>query len=145
MHSEFHTSFNGNPPRCPGTAHNNSPITDYTVQNWTPSPEMLRPDQERMIDYPVIELARGVPLDRLPTGDDRRLLTRVVEEVIRTNDHELMLSQVADYVDANRLDSDVTPMPTNADQLAYTQLRKRIVEHRALLGKYAKVHGHSFN
>jgi hypothetical protein len=141
MGQTFHKSYDGKPPLCSGTENNKQPVTEYTLRNWTPSPQMLRDDAKNMIDYPVIELARGVPLDRLPTGDNRRLLTRVVEEVIRTNDHELMLSQVADYVVVNKIDLGLEPMPGNADNLAIKQLiptidayRKGMLEYVAVLG-----------
>ena len=144
MHDTFHESIGGNPPLCPtpqqATQATLTPVTNYAVQNWTPSPQIRVVDRNNYIDYPVIELARGVPLDRLPTGDDRRLLTRVVEEVIRTNDHELMLSQVADYIIANGIDVGVTPMPANADQLAYQRLVARIRAYRAEMKAYANAH-----
>jgi hypothetical protein len=94
-----------------------------------------------MTDYPVIELTRGVPLDRLPTGDDRRLLTRVVEEVIRTNDHDLMLSQVQKYVVANDLGVGLTSMPANADQLAAERHEQMIKDYRADIRNR---HGHDW-
>ncbi|KAF2676888.1 hypothetical protein K458DRAFT_396467 [Lentithecium fluviatile CBS 122367] len=145
MHTEFHTAYNGNAPRCLGDARNHQPVTDFTLKNWAPSPEMLRPDRDRMIDYPVIELVRGVPLSRLPTGEGRRLLTRVVEEVVRTNDHDLMLSQVSGYAAANGVDLGLTPMPPDADQRAYAELKERIKAHRAILGADARGKGWAFN
>jgi hypothetical protein len=135
VHKTFHT---GTPPLCStvvtppqGQPIVNHPVTDFTVQSWTPSEIVYAADRQHMTDYPVIELARGVPLDRLPTGDDRRLLTRVVEEVIRTNDHDLLLSQVQDYVVANNLGVGLTPMPANADQLAAERHEQMIKDYRA--------------
>jgi hypothetical protein len=135
VHKTFHA---GNPPLCPtvvtppqGQQLVNHPVTDFTVQSWRPSDQVYAVDRQNMIDYPVIELARGVPLDRLPVGDDRRLLTRVVEEVIRTNDHELMLGQVQDYIVANGLNMGVTPMPANADQAAQQRHDQMIRDYRA--------------
>jgi hypothetical protein len=145
VHNTFHT---GNPPLCPtvvtppqGQPIVNHPVTDFTVQSWTPSEVVYAADRQHMIDYPVIELVRGVPLDRMPTGDDRRLLTRVVEEVIRTNDHDLMLSQVQDYVVANGLNVGLTPMPVNADQLAAERHEQMLKEYRADIRNR---HGHDW-
>jgi hypothetical protein len=145
VYETFHMSHNGNDPLCPGTTEKVHPVTDFTLKNWTPSPQMLRGDWENMIDYPVIELARGVPLGRLPRRNNRQLLTRVVEEVIRTNDHELMLSQVVDYVVANGLHEDLVAMPPNADQLAIDQLRDRIKDYRRMMNEWAKANDKTFN
>jgi hypothetical protein len=149
MHRGFHRVINGNPPFCPipqdATSANLTLVTDYTVQHWTPSPQTFLQNQQHMIDYPVIDLARGVPLDRLPTGDDRCILTRVVEEAIRTNDHRLMLSQVAEYVVANGLEVGFTPMSVNADQAANQRLRSRILDYRRAMTDFAKRNGHTFN
>lgn len=106
---------------------------------------MNRTDQDNMTDYPVIELARGVDLTRLPSGEGRRLLTRVLEEVIRTGDHRLMLSEVQDYVVVNGLDVGLTPMRASADTDAADSHRDMIRQDRVRIGEHARANGHKFN
>ena len=132
---------NGEDPRCP----DNQLVGDFTLQNWTPSPQMRLADFQNMIDFPVIELARGVDLSRLPMGEGRGLLTRVVEEVIRTNDHNLMLSEVQDYVVANGLDVGVSPLPGDADLRAERRHRDTLLADRQRILVDALSRGLNFN